>query len=104
MFVLYVLESCPYCINSLKILRERGLKHQAIIVKQEEKEYYKKQNKMKSFPQIFMEIDKDSYMKIGGNSDLEEIINHCDNISKSSVSINSIYYMYHILYGNNNKN
>lgn len=100
MIVLYVLESCPYCNNSLRILRERKLKHHPIIVKDEEKEFYKKQNKMNTFPQIFMEIDKDAYIKIGGNSDLEEIINQCDNISNSSVSINSIYYMYQLLYGN----
>lgn len=104
MFVLYVLEYCPYCRNSLKIMADRGLKHQAIIVTDDKKEFYKKQNKMTTFPQIFMKFDTDAYIKVGGNSDLEEIIQCCDNIAEASVSINAIYYMYQLLYSKNNKN
>jgi glutaredoxin len=101
MIILYVLENCPYCNNSLKLLRQYKIKHQSIIVEntQEQKDFYKKQNKMSTFPQIFMKIDKNSFMKIGGNSDLMEIIEHCDNISDSSVSIDTVYYMYQNMFG-----
>lgn len=101
MIILYVLENCPYCTNSLKLLRQYKIKYQSIIVEntQEQKDYYKKQNKMSTFPQIFMKIDKNSFMKIGGNSDLMEIIEYCNNISDSSVSIDTVYYMYQNMYG-----
>jgi glutaredoxin 3 len=100
MIVLYVLETCPYCNNALKLLNENNIKHKAIIVEntQEKKEYYKKQNKMNTFPQIFMKMEKNSYMKIGGYSDLVETLEHCNNINKSNVSLDSVYYLYKNLY------
>jgi len=100
MIVLYVLDGCPYCNNSLKMLKDRKIKHKSIVVKNsfEEKEYYKKQNGMDTFPQIFMQVDKDNYMKIGGNSDLVEIFENCDNIKNSNVSLDSIYHMYKNMY------
>jgi glutaredoxin len=98
MIVLYVLEGCPYCNNSLKLLKEYKIKHKAIVVQQDEKEYYKKRNKMNTFPQIFMMIDKDNFIKIGGNSDLVETIELSHNINKSNVSIDAVYYMYKNLY------
>jgi glutaredoxin len=100
MIVLYVLQTCPYCNNSLELLKKNNIKHKAIIVpnNEEDKNFYKKQNGMNTFPQIFMQIDKDKYMKIGGNSDLENILNACQNIQYSNISIDSIYYMYKNLY------
>lgn len=96
MIVLYVLESCPYCNNALQLLKEKKIKHKAIIVenKAETKEYYKKQNGMKTFPQIFAQMDKDNFIKIGGNDDLIEIIDKCIDIRDSNVSMDSIYYTY----------
>lgn len=96
MIVLYVLESCPYCNNALQLLKEKKIKHKAIIVenKQETKEYYKKQNGMKTFPQIFAQMDKDNFIKIGGHDDLVEVIDKCIDIRDSNVSMDSIYYTY----------
>jgi glutaredoxin len=96
MIVLYVLEHCPYCNNSLNILKENNIKYKSIIVPNttEDKNFYKKQNNMSTFPQIFMQIDKDNFMKVGGNSDLIEIIEHCNYIKNSNISLDSIYYMY----------
>jgi glutaredoxin 3 len=100
MFILYVLESCPYCKRALDILKEKKLKHKAIIVENtyEMKEYYKKQNGMSTFPQIFMQVDKDSFMKVGGSDNLMEMIDQCKNLKESSVPLDSIYYMYQYLY------
>jgi len=99
MIVLYVLNGCPYCSRSLQLLKQYKIKHKEIIVEQEEKEHYKKQNRMNTFPQIFMQIDTNNFMKIGGSSELEEIINQTNNIRNSNVSLDSVYYMYKNIYG-----
>lgn len=100
MIILYVLETCPYCKRALDILKENKIKHKAIIVENtyEAKEYYKKQNGMSTFPQIFMQIDKDSFMKVGGSDNLIEMINQSKNLKDSTVPLDSIYYMYQYLY------
>jgi glutaredoxin len=100
MFVLYVLETCPYCNNALQLLRENKIKHKSIIVKntEEEKNFYKKQNGMNTFPQIFVQVDKDNFIKIGGYNDLIEVFDQCNNIKNSSVSLDSIYYTYKNIY------
>ena len=100
MIILYVLESCPYCNHSLQLLKDYKVKHKAIIVENtpESKEYYKKQNGMNTFPQIFMKMDKDNFMKIGGNSDLVELIEKCTYIKNSNVSLDALYYMYQNLF------
>ena len=96
MIVLYVLQTCPYCNNALQLLKDNNIKHKAIIVpnNEEKKSFYKKQNGMNTFPQIFLKIDKDSYMKIGGNSDLIELLEQCKTIKNSNISIDAIYHMY----------
>jgi len=96
MIILYVLETCPYCQNAIQELKNNKIKHKTIIVNntEEDKSYYKKQNKMNTFPQIFMQLKKEEYMKLGGHDDLLEIINICKNIKKSNISMNAIYYFY----------
>jgi glutaredoxin len=98
MIVLYVLEGCPYCNNSLRLLKEYKIKHKSIVVQQNQKEYYKKQNKMNTFPQIFSIIDKDTIVKIGGNSDLEEALVISQNIHKSNVTVDAVYSLYKNMY------
>ena len=53
---------------------------------------------MSSFPQIFMKLDGDNYMKIGGCDDLQENLEYCSSIKSANVSIDSIYGMYKLLY------
>ncbi len=100
MIILYVLENCPYCNRALQLLSSNKIKYSSIIVKNtdEEKNFYKKQNKMSSFPQIFMQINDDNYMKIGGCDDLQEILEYCVSIKSANVSVDSIYNMYKLLY------
>ena len=99
MIVLYVLKECPYCQNALAVLAENKIKHKAIVVKntEEDKAFDKKQNSMTTFPQIFMKISGDNFMKIGGNADLMEIVDNCQRIKNSSVSLDSIYYFYQLM-------
>ena len=100
MIILYVLETCPYCNNAIKILKENKIKYKTIIVEnnEESKNFYKKQNNMNTFPQIFMQMDKDNYMKVGGYDNLMETLENCKNIKDSSISLDSIYYMYQHMY------
>ena len=100
MIILYVLETCPYCNNAIKILKENKIKYKTIIVEnnEESKNFYKKQNNMNTFPQIFMQMDKDNYMKVGGYDNLMETLENCRNIKDSSISLDSIYYMYQHMY------
>jgi len=99
MIVLYVLRTCPYCNTALQLLKENQIKHKEIYVENnEEKELYKKQNGMNTFPQIFMQVDRDNYMKIGGCDDLIEIVSVCKSVRSSNVSLDSIYYMYQNMY------
>jgi glutaredoxin len=100
MIVLYVLENCPYCNNALKLLESSNIKHKKIVVEntEEAKKHYKKQSGMNTFPQIFFKVDKDNFLKIGGYSDLVSVIDESKNIKNSNISIESIYYMYNLLY------
>ena len=97
MIVLYVLNGCPYCNNSLKVLKENKIKHKAIVVAPQDKEKYKKINKMNTFPQIFIEADKDTYLKIGGNDDLVETIDIVKQIMNSNISLDAVYYMFRLM-------
>ena len=96
MIILYVLENCPYCNNALSLLKSHKIKHTKIVVenKEEIKNKYKKQNKMSTFPQIFLQINKDKIMKIGGYTDLEELMGICENIKKSNHKIDVVCNMY----------
>ena len=98
MIVLYVLDGCPYCRNAIKILKDNNIEHSVINVRNEEKEYYKNHNKMNTFPQIFIQSDKNYYLKIGGYSELTEIINNCNNIKESFISFDLISLMYKNMY------
>ena len=95
MLVLYVLEYCQYCDNALKALEENKIKYKKIIVEnsEEAKKHYKKQSGMNTFPQIFIKVNKDNFLKIGGYNDLINIINECKKIKQLNLSNEAIYYM-----------
>ena len=96
MIILYVLEGCPYCNNALSLLKLHKIKHTKIVVenKEEIKNKYKKQSNMSTFPQIFLQINKDKIMKIGGSTDLEELLNICETIKDSKHKIDVVCNMY----------
>ena len=100
MIVLYVLEYCPYCNNALKLLEEKNIKYKKIVVEnsEEAKKHYKKQSGMNTFPQIFLKVNKDNFLKIGGYNDLVNIIDECNSIKENNLSVDTIYYMYKCLY------
>jgi glutaredoxin 3 len=100
MIKLYVLEGCPYCNKALDILKKNKIKHKKIVVEntEEAKKYYKKKNKMDTFPQIFLDISETNSIKIGGCSDLENLMDLLGNIKNSGIHIDVIYYMFNLLH------
>ena len=85
MIILYVLEESPYCNKALKELTKYKIKYKSIIVEntQEAKTHYKKQSGMLTFPQIFIEKNDGSYLKIGGYDDLSLLISNSKDMYPS---------------------
>lgn len=75
--IIYSLEGCGYSIRAENTLRARNIDATINKVKYENKESIKQLNSMNTFPQIFLEGGGERYL-IGGNSDLDEIINIID--------------------------
>lgn len=100
MIILYVLDNCPYCNNALQVLSDNKIKFKKIVVENTplEKKKYKLQNKMNTFPQIFIQIDKNNFIQVGGNDDLVTLINQCKLIKASKIPMDPICYMYNLLF------
>ena len=96
MFVLYVLEGCPFCEKAMEMLKMEKAKFEKIVVSQEKKEEYKKNTGMSTFPMIFVGTGaKDGhYLKVGGSSDLEEYLTKCKEIQNSNLAMDTIYCIY----------
>lgn len=73
-YLIYSLEDCYYSEKAEKHLRDYGLAHQLIKVKQDEKDKYKNMLQKHTFPQIYYHSPDNKYYEIGGCSDLEEFI------------------------------
>ncbi len=68
---IYSLIGCPYSMKSESLLRL--YKPNIHKVSQEEKDKYKQQNSMETFPQIFL-LDENDKTKIGGYSDVKDLL------------------------------
>lgn len=75
MFVLYTLSYCPYCHQALELLNERGLPYKYYDVTNEDKERIKDAHQMNTFPQIFYVTNKNKYYRIGGYTELKNLVN-----------------------------
>ena len=65
--IIYSLEGCPYSMKSESLLKL--YKPKIVKVTQAEKDKYKKQNGMNTFPQIFLDT-----IKIGGLDSVTELL------------------------------
>jgi len=81
-FIIYVLENCFYCNKAINIFKENNIKYNKIVIENndENKNYYKEQNGINTFPHIFLRLDENRFKKIGGCSDLEEFIYENENV------------------------
>jgi glutaredoxin len=68
---IFSLIDCPYSMKSEKLLKL----YKPIIYKvsQDEKDKYKQENNMNTFPQIFL-LNNQNKIKIGGYSDVKELL------------------------------
>jgi glutaredoxin len=68
----YILKGCPYSMMADDILKKNSA-NQLIYVDQLQKNIYKEQNKMNTFPQIFYIKNNIKYM-IGGYNNLSKLL------------------------------
>ena len=70
----FCLENCFFSENAKLLLNNNNIEFDLVNVKYENKEDYKKLNKMNTFPQIFLETGNES-LKIGGYDDFNNLVN-----------------------------
>lgn len=84
------LRYCPYCINTRKLLKENNIRHQDNIIPDQEKNKYKTPE-ISTFPQIYYVKNNLNKKKlIGGNSDLEDIIELSNNIKTDTKNMDNL--------------
>ena len=80
--LIYSLIDCPYSESACKLLETNNIRHKVIKVHQNNKEKYKKENNMNTFPQIF-HINNIQKTKIGGYDDIKKFIELKNKINKN---------------------
>lgn len=90
MIEIYVLEGCPYCENTLKLLNNSHKRYKKIIVPYNKKDYYKQRHGMETFPQILIRT-KDVYITLGGNSDIIKAFEIVEELKQTNMSNEGIY-------------
>ncbi len=99
--VIYVLDSCPYCHNALKLLDTHKLKYNKIVVENDEKikDKYKKQTHMDTFPMILIQNpdDDSKYLKIGGYSNLLSYVQFIQNCDDNNIDISILNALNNLL-------
>lgn len=91
MFLLYVLEGCPYCKRAIDLLKSHKAEYKTILVPHEDKikTQYKKDTGMKTFPMVFVSTgcpEKNHFIKIGGSTDLEKYFEKIDEMKMEGMS------------------
>ena len=74
-YILFIKESCPFCVLALELLEELGLEYNVITVNENIilAEQAKKAFDWRTFPIVLLQ-DEDSLKLIGGFTDLESIV------------------------------
>lgn len=91
MFLLYVLEGCPYCKRAIELLKSHKAEYKTILVPHDDemKTEYKKNTGMKTFPMVFVStgcLEKNHFIKIGGSTDLEKYFQKIDEMKNENIS------------------
>ena len=74
MIILYTLPYCQYSISALELVKKLKVPYKNIIVKDKDKEKYKKKHNMQTFPQIFFKNKKGKLVKLGGYTEFYELV------------------------------
>lgn len=93
--LIYSLIGCPYSQKAVKILKAYGIKHTIIRIKNnDKKEEIKKELKVDTFPQIYIQKDnksnKQRNISIGGCSDLENYIDILHFIKENGMTLTKL--------------
>ena len=93
--LIYSLTGCPYSQKAVKILKAYGIKHSIVHVKNNsKKEDIKKELKVDTFPQIYIQKDmksnKQRNISIGGCSDLENYIDILHLIKENGMTLTKL--------------
>ena len=83
MFKIFLKPDCPYCAETVSLLKKYKLKYKSHTEHDSEKrELLKETNKMNTFPQIFY-ISNNKDILIGGNDELKQKIIFCKKLAKT---------------------
>tara|TARA_B000000475_G_C15825834_1_gene377732 strand:- start:197 stop:559 length:363 start_codon:yes stop_codon:yes gene_type:complete len=83
MFKIFLKPGCPYCAETVSVLKKNKLKYIEHTEHDfEKRELLKKTNKMNTFPQVFYITDKKPIL-IGGNDELKQKIIFCKKLAKT---------------------
>ena len=73
MFIINVLDGCPFCEDSLNTLKKYNLTYKKIVVPYNEKNEYKNVLGTDTFPFLIFETKTKKYI-IGGNDNFQNLI------------------------------
>lgn len=89
--IIYSLIGCPFSKKAEKILKAYKIDHHLIRVTQKNKQKYKKELKIETFPQIYLQQnEKARDLSIGGCSDLENYIDILHLIKENNMNISKL--------------
>ncbi len=92
MLTVYSLDGCPFCEAAIKLLIEKDVKHKVIKITQKNKDKYKKDLDVMTFPQLILNSGGKCY-KLGGYEDLERIMMVCDMLCKANINSKAVDYI-----------
>jgi glutaredoxin len=93
MIIINTIYRCPCCSEAELILKVYNIDYKKNIIKQIDKNKYKKEYHMETFPQIFYKNRNNKLMKIGGLSELKQLISICTFLRKYKYSHELINYI-----------
>ena len=83
MFKIFLKPGCPYCAETISLLKKYKLKYKEHTEPNPEKrEILKKKHNMNTFPQIFY-ISNNKNTLIGGNDELKQKLIFCKKLAKT---------------------
>lgn len=91
---MYGLKHCPFCIKAQQMLEMHNTPHKTVWVADNEKEKYKKLNKMSTFPQLFYKpLRSKKRVKLGGSDDLEKLYLVARVINQQDLDMRAINFI-----------
>lgn len=92
MLHLFVIEGCPFCQNSLRLVKKHKFKADITVVQPQQKNQYKQRHSKNTFPHVFYKAEKNSknMRLIGGNSEFESLLNALEVVREFKLPNNTV--------------